>query len=76
MENVKVYIWGWLGCFGIASMKTTKQRWDEWLRRRFRVYIWKQWKVPSERIKNLIKLGIPKYYAHKWGYQGLLECSR
>ena len=68
MENVKVYIRGWLGYFGIASMKTTMHRWDEWLRRRFRVYIWKQWKVPSARIRNLIKLGIPKYYASKWGY--------
>lgn len=68
MENVKVYIRGWLGYFRIASMKTTMQRWDEWLRRRLRVYIWKQWKVPSARIRNLMKLGIPKYYARKWGY--------
>ena len=68
MENVKVYIRGWLGYFGIANMKTTMQRWDEWLRRRLRVYIWKQWKVPKARIRNLMKLGIPKYKAHKWGY--------
>ena len=68
MENVKVYIRGWLGYFGIASMKTTMQRWDEWLRRRLRVYIWKQWKVPKARIRNLMKLGIPKHYAYKWGY--------
>lgn len=26
------------------------------------------WKVPSARVHNLGKLGIPKYYAHKWGY--------
>jgi len=56
MENVKVYIRGWLGYFGIASMKTTMQRWDEWMRRRLRVYIWKQWKVPKARIRNLMKL--------------------
>ena len=68
MENVKVYIRGWLGYLGIASMKTTMKRWDEWLRRRFRVYIWKQWKVPKARIRNLMILGIPRYYAHKWGY--------
>ena len=68
MENVKVYICGCLGYFWIADMKNTMQRWDEWLRRRFRVYIWKQWKVPSARIRNLIKLGIPKQKARKWGY--------
>ena len=68
MENVKVYIRGWLGYFWIADMKNTMQRWDEWLRRRFRVYIWKQWKMPSARIRNLMKLGIPEHKAHKWGY--------
>lgn len=68
MSNVKKFMLGWLGYFGIAHIKTTLQRWDEWLRRRLRVYIWKQWKVPKARITNLIKLGTPKYYAWKWGY--------
>jgi RNA-directed DNA polymerase len=49
-------------------MKNTMQRWDEWLRRRFRMYIWKQWKLTKARIKNLMKLGVSKYNAHKWGY--------
>ena len=49
MENVKVYIRGWLGYFGIASMKSTMEDWDGWLRRRFRMYIWKQWKKPKTR---------------------------
>lgn len=42
MENVKVYVCGWLGYFAIASMKSTMEDWDGWLRRRFRMYIWKQ----------------------------------
>ena len=37
-----------------AGMKATMQRWDEWLRRRFRCYIWKQWKKPRKRAKSLI----------------------
>ena len=60
MEDVKFYIRGWLGYFGIASMKTTMQRWDEWLRRRIRMYIWKQWKKPRTRMESLIKLGVPR----------------
>ena len=67
MQNVKVYIRGWLGYFGIASMKTTMQRWDEWLRRRFRCYIWKQWKLPRTRVKNLAKLGMPQWQAYRNG---------
>ena len=43
------------------------QEWDEWLRRRFRQYIWKQWKKPTTRITNLKKLGIPEEYACMWG---------
>jgi len=59
MQKVKVYIRGWLGYFGIASMKTTMQNWDEWLRRRFRCYIWKQWKKPKTRVEKPVKAGYP-----------------
>ena len=67
MKNVKVYIRGWLGYFGIASMKTTMQEWDGWLRRRIRMYIWKQWKKPKARVGNLMKLGMPKWKAYRNG---------
>ncbi len=67
MENVKVYIRGWLGYFGIASMKTTMQDWDGWLRRRIRMYIWKQWKLPKTRVKNLVQLGVPDWAAYRYG---------
>ena len=70
MYNVKVFIRGWLGYFGIASMRNTMQSWDEWLRRRLRMYIWKQWKRPRTRIKNLMKLGLPKWRACE------VACSR
>lgn len=67
MQRVKVYIRGWLGYFGIARMKTIMQRWDEWLRRRFRCYIWKQWKLPRTRVENLMKLGMPRWQAYRNG---------
>ena len=68
MKEVKVYIRGWLGYYHIANMKRKLQDWNGWLRRRFRMYIWKQWKNPKTRISNLIKLGIPTDEAHQWGY--------
>ena len=67
MRNVKVYIRGWLGYFGIASMKTTMQEWDGWLRRRIRMYIWKQWKKPKARVGNLMKLGMSRWKAYRNG---------
>lgn len=41
--------------------------WDEWMRRRFRMYIWKQWKKPRTKVANLRKLGIPADKAYQWG---------
>ena len=68
MENVKVYIRGWLGYFGIADMRKTMKEWDEWMRRRFRCYIWKQWKLPRTRMENLKKLGIAEWRAAEVSY--------
>lgn len=66
-HNIKVFMRGWLGYYGIADMKNEIQDWNEWLRRRIRMYIWKQWKLPKTRVKNLIKLGMPEWQAHRNG---------
>ncbi|MBU5355206.1 hypothetical protein KQI74_23400 [Paenibacillus barcinonensis] len=52
MENVKVYVRGWIGYFYVADMKRIVQSWNEWLRRRMRTYIWKQWKKPKTKVQN------------------------
>lgn len=67
MASVEVFIRGWLGYYYIAKIKRTLQSWDKWLRRRFRMYIWKQWKKPKTRIENLRKLGVPEGQACQWG---------
>ncbi len=61
---------GWINYFRIASMKMKLQSIDEHLRRMIRVIIWKQWKTISKREWGLLKLGVPKWIAHKtanWG---------
>ena len=60
LYNVKVFMRGWLGYYGIAEMKNDMERWNEWLRRRIRMYMWKQWKKPRTRVANLKKLGMPE----------------
>jgi group II intron reverse transcriptase/maturase len=67
MENLKSFIRGWLGYYHIADIKRTLQSWNEWLRRRFRMYIWKQWKKPRTKVMNLKKLGISDDQAYQWG---------
>ena len=63
MTEVKRYMQGWLNYYAIASMKKTMEEWNGWLRRRIRMYIWKQWKKPKTKYRNLLKLGTPKKYA-------------
>ena len=67
MQEVKVFIRGWIGYFRVAEMKRILTSWDEWFRRRFRMYIWKQWKKPRTKVANLRKLGIPADKAYQWG---------
>ena len=67
MENVKSFIRGWIGYYYVADIKRTLMSWNEWLRRRLRMYIWKQWKKPRTRITNLKKMGIPEWQAYQWG---------
>ena len=78
MKKVEIFARGWLGYFGIASMRNTMKEWDGWLRRRFRMYIWKQWKKPKTRVKNLMKLGLPEWRACEVAYsrKAYWRCAR
>ena len=64
LEEIKVYARGWLNYYGIASMKNNIEDINGWLYHRIRMCIWKQWKKPKTKKRNLIKMGIPENYAH------------
>ena len=63
LGKIKVYARGWLNYYGIASMKNNIEDLNGWLYRRIRMCIWKQWKLPKTKKRNLMKLGVPEYYA-------------
>ncbi len=67
LERLEAYLRGWLNYFAIAKAKGRLQGLDEWIRARLRMCIWKQWKVPKARIRNLVSLGIPRGKAYQWG---------
>lgn len=64
LERIKVYMRGWLNYYGIADMKNKIDALNSWLYHRIRMCIWKQWKLPKTKKRNLIKLGIPERFAH------------
>jgi len=61
-ERIKVlnqYLGGWVGYFALAETPSVFERLDEWIRRRLRMDLWKQWKRPRTRYRELRRLGIP-----------------
>ncbi|MCQ2067478.1 MAG: hypothetical protein MJY68_00010 [Bacteroidaceae bacterium] len=58
---------GWVNYFKLADAKKYLEEMDKWLRRRIRMCIWKSWKKPCTRVKNLVKCGIKPYWARIYG---------
>ena len=65
-EALRQFITGWLNYFRLADMINLLAKTDEWFRRRLRSLIWKQWKRIRTKLRNLIKLGIPKQKAREF----------
>ena len=63
LYRLKVYARGWLNYYGIASMKNPIEDINSWLYHRIRMCIWKQWKKPRTKMRNLQKLGVSKELA-------------
>ena len=57
---------GWINYFKIAKAKGHIQKLEQWISRRLRACIWKQWKLPRTGRKNLVKLGLDKYKAYQY----------
>ncbi|MGZ5941553.1 MAG: group II intron maturase-specific domain-containing protein [Isosphaeraceae bacterium] len=57
------YLRGWLGYFGKCQTPSVLDRLEQWLRRRLRSVIWKQWKRGVVRYAELRKRGVSKELA-------------
>ena len=70
VEKLNQLIRGWINYFKIGSMKVLCATLDQSIRFRLRMCIWKHWKTPQNRAKNLIKLGVYKKLAYSTAYNG------
>ncbi|MBU8798493.1 hypothetical protein KM909_19845 [Virgibacillus pantothenticus] len=66
LKEIQQLMTGWINYYGIGEMKGFMKNLNGWLKRRIRQYIWKQWKNPRTKRKNLIHLGIDKRKAYEW----------
>lgn len=54
------YLRGWIGYFGYCQTPSVLIRLEEWMRRRIKAAIWKQWKYGKVRFKELVSRGVGK----------------
>ena len=65
VEKLNQLIRGWINYFKIRSMKNFCTKADKHIGYRLRMCIWKHWKTPKNKVKNLMKLGVPKERAYR-----------
>jgi RNA-directed DNA polymerase len=69
-EEMRRLLIGWVNYFKLAQVKATFERLDEWLRRRFRCILWRQWKRPYTRARRLMSRGLAEEQAWKSATNG------
>jgi len=58
IQDLNWYLKGWHGYFGFCEIPSILAKLDSWIRRRLRSLLWKQWKTPRNRRKELRSRGI------------------
>jgi RNA-directed DNA polymerase len=61
---------GWVSYFRLAEVQGVFESLDGWLRRKLRGILWRQWKRPFTRAKNLMKRGFGEERAWKSATNG------
>jgi RNA-directed DNA polymerase len=59
---------GWSNYFSIAEARSVFVQLDGWIRRKIRGVLWRQWKKPRTRCKQLITIGVKETTAKKHAY--------
>jgi RNA-directed DNA polymerase len=74
IRKMEAVIVGWVNYFRIAQAKRIMQKLDEMFRHRLRMGLWKQWKTPQMRLRNLEKLGLSRRASYQWGTSSASYC--
>lgn len=70
IELLTPIIRGWMQYFRKAEVKVTFEELDQWLRRKLRCIVWRQWKKPRTRAKKLLARGLDTETAWRSAYSG------
>jgi RNA-directed DNA polymerase len=58
VKELARYLIGWRGYFGFCQTPSVLRTLDQWIRRRLRAIVWKQWKRGRTRYANLRRCGV------------------
>ena len=64
IDELNLYIRGWLNYYKLSSTYKEVLALSVWVRRRVRLYYWKQWKQPRTRRRHLLALGADPATVH------------
>ena len=63
IKDLTPYLIGWRGYFGFCQTPRVLTHLEAAIRRRLRMYLWRQWKNGPNRFKKLRRRGVPKFQA-------------
>jgi len=63
VELLRPYLIGWRSYFGFCQTPIVLTRLEAWIRRRLRMYLWRQWKTRQNRFQELRRRGVSKFQA-------------
>jgi len=69
-EELAPKLRGWANYFRVGEVKGVFEALDQWLRRRLRNILWRQWKRPRTRRKKLMQRGLDEECASRSAYNG------
>jgi RNA-directed DNA polymerase len=67
IEQLNQYLRGWWNYYRLTEARHIFKSLNGWIIRRLRCLVWKQWKNPRTKVRNLKKLGISHKYAVSCG---------
>ena len=51
---------GWRAYFRLAQVRSAFTELDEWVRRKLRAIVWRQWKTSKKRVNELVRRGVTR----------------
>ena len=70
IHDLSRIIRGWVAYFRWVEVKTAFEELDKWVRHKLRAILWRQWKQPATRFKELRSLGLDPERAHRSAENG------